>query len=945
MEQMLLMAVTPTEQIYGIIGDEGGRNGVVVGSNYVTHVPLWGYLTRVPDIVPISSPVHDRLWSNPVALRLSATDREKVKHFLTDTLDVKFPTRNTDMDDDFGLTTKSARYRLETKAKFTRKFEPYDPDAQDGDGDGIVQDGTPWERPALARIIDAAGRELRRGLDTPKRPAGSRIVDPDGKPVNYTPAEDNDSDLPTIGNVENVSDEVGNLASTPQAPRNQPGQPLKSTTPLSDHGASTLKERGLRSVRDRTKLPEPAKPGEVEEVKPVKPEKVEEVKPKTPKDQEKLDKPALLEDGDLPGHTIESADRPDLVKPEKPRSPYTPAPPPLAGRAQEIADEADGDYGKFMELLNKEGFVVFDYETTGLQDGNIPVQIGAVRVQDGKIVERFNVFTNPERALSDWSKANLKNVDGEPLTDEWLANQQSLSAAHQQLADFLGDSIIVAHNLPYDGEIITRMMAEADIDYTPGGSIDTLSLLRTAVPKGDDTVSSHGLGSLTEFFDVNLGDAAHTADADSEATAEMLQKAMAWAAANGSTPDIFDADKQKALYEDAKKKHAEQRKKYEADLAQYQLDLDEYQRAVAKATNPSSDTPAVPKVRDPRPSDKLTGHAKVKALHAEMVDKYGNPETMDEARKILVKLFPNAKITVPTKYDETGHKLQPAERGAVLGMMAAAEDFPDAARGVDILTIGNNSRRGAYGSAGYTYDGLATLNMHSQVNNGLKNALPGSHVPVKVGFAAADAGASPDEVNTYFGFAVAVHEMGHVQHGVRILEWMGGKEAAFKKVFDMTDEEFEDEAEKARERLRSYYDDSVDVFGFAAREDYSEPSRADVLTEVIRFSEPVSEFAAAIFSKDGTYRYHFDSLSDDQIKESIDNMTVSGYAKSNPLEGVAESIAAKILGMEGVENNPMLDWISPDLKQANITSDEDLPGVKGFVSACGDWSTPDRKPR
>lgn len=295
----------------------------------------------------------------------------------------------------------------------------------------------------------------------------------------------------------------------------------------------------------------------------------------------------------FPGVTSDSADRPELVKPERPRSPFKPSPPPLSGRAQELADEAEGDFETFMELLDKEGYVVFDYETTGLQDGNIPVQIGAVRIKDGKIVERFNVFTNPQRPLSDWSKENLKDRDGNPLTDEWLAGQTDLAEAHRQLAEFMGDSIIVAHNLPYDGEIIDRMMKDAGIDHQPSGSIDTLMLLRSAVPKGDGETGPerHTLGSLADFFGVDLGDAAHTADADSEAAALVLKRAMAWSKDNDSDPEIFDAEKQKELFDAATKKYNIDRKKYEEALKQYQADLADYERAIAKADEPEPEVP------------------------------------------------------------------------------------------------------------------------------------------------------------------------------------------------------------------------------------------------------------------------------------------------------------------------------------------------------------------
>jgi DNA polymerase III epsilon subunit-like protein len=246
--------------------------------------------------------------------------------------------------------------------------------------------------------------------------------------------------------------------------------------------------------------------------------------------------------------------------------PFKPSPPPLWGKAQELADQCGGDYQKFMDLLDEEGFVVFDYETTGLDDGNVPVQIGAVRIKGGKTVARFNVFVNPERPLSDWSKENLKNADGAPLTDAWLESQTSLRDSHEQLVDFLGDGIIVAHNFPFDGEILERITREHGIEYHPTGTIDTLSLLRQAVRRGGNGASgpeNHKLPTLATYFGVDLGDRAHTADADSEAAAEVLRRGMAWAAEKNVRSKVFDGAFQQRNYEAAWQR-------YEEELAEYE---------------------------------------------------------------------------------------------------------------------------------------------------------------------------------------------------------------------------------------------------------------------------------------------------------------------------------------------------------------------------------------
>ena len=67
------------------------------------------------------------------------------------------------------------------------KLEPYESRAIDGDGDGIVQEGTAWERPVGTRLLDEAGLEIRPGVTSGIRPTGAQVVDPSGSAVQYRP--------------------------------------------------------------------------------------------------------------------------------------------------------------------------------------------------------------------------------------------------------------------------------------------------------------------------------------------------------------------------------------------------------------------------------------------------------------------------------------------------------------------------------------------------------------------------------------------------------------------------------------------------------------------------------------------------------------------------------------------------------------------------------------
>jgi hypothetical protein len=113
------------------------------------------------------------------------------------------------------------------------KLEPYDPDAQDGDGDGIVQEGTAWERPAGTRLLLQSGLEVVRGETSTARPQGLRSVGSDGREVPHTP-----------------SWMRGQTTLTPVA---------EPKTSLSDVGVRSLKESGFPDVRT---LAAPSKPQE-----------------------------------------------------------------------------------------------------------------------------------------------------------------------------------------------------------------------------------------------------------------------------------------------------------------------------------------------------------------------------------------------------------------------------------------------------------------------------------------------------------------------------------------------------------------------------------------------------------------------------------------------------------------------------------------------------------
>ena len=280
---------------------------------------------------------------------------------------------------------------------------------------------------------------------------------------------------------------------------------------------------------------------------------------------------------------------PQIEKPSRPREPDNG---PYTGRFLEVFNGVK-DFEEFRDRYRKQDIIYFDYETTGFgADGNMPVQIGAVRMRGGQVIERFNVFVNPGMPLGDWAKRELRDGSGNPLTDSWLAQQASQKSAHEQLIEFFGeDALLGGQYTPFDLEVFDRVTKDLGISYKPGGVIDSKALSDELLPRwtpdkpdGPSWISpktgkkegTSSLGPLAEYLGVDLGDGWHTADADAEASALVTERMLDRAVANpGTTPrTILDPDEMPNIVE-------RRRKKYKADMEQYERDKIDYEAAVS----------------------------------------------------------------------------------------------------------------------------------------------------------------------------------------------------------------------------------------------------------------------------------------------------------------------------------------------------------------------------
>ena len=264
------------------------------------------------------------------------------------------------------------------------------------------------------------------------------------------------------------------------------------------------------------------------------------------------------------GNPENEKDIPQAVAIPKPAQPQAPTMPVFQGEFARIARDAGGDWKKFRELLAGREIVVFDFETTGFkpEDGNEPWQVGGVKMKDGKIIDRFVVYMNPGRSIAgthagsngEDGKPNAVDADGNPLTDEYLAKQPDQAEAMRQFLEWMGpDALVVGQNLAFDDEVMRRTADKHGLDYAPAGMMDTLPMARGIfkdVPEEDKPKNISGkyvgkpgysLEALANHFGIKL-DNWHSADSDSEATAQILEKLIDKGIELDAGKDFFDVD-------------------------------------------------------------------------------------------------------------------------------------------------------------------------------------------------------------------------------------------------------------------------------------------------------------------------------------------------------------------------------------------------------------------
>ncbi len=172
-------------------------------------------------------------------------------------------------------------------------------------------------------------------------------------------------------------------------------------------------------------------------------------------------------------------------------------------------------------VLNDKGqsidseYVVFDIETTGLSPKhNKIIEIGAVRIKNGKICDTYNKFVNPEVAIP-YSITKLTSIN-----DSMVKEAPTIETILPDFLDYVGDAIMVAHNASFDTGFIKEFANRQGLpfDYT---IVDTMTLAHVLIPE----LGKYTLDRLCKQFGVSLENH-HRACDDAYATAEIFVKML-----------------------------------------------------------------------------------------------------------------------------------------------------------------------------------------------------------------------------------------------------------------------------------------------------------------------------------------------------------------------------------------------------------------------------------
>lgn len=165
-------------------------------------------------------------------------------------------------------------------------------------------------------------------------------------------------------------------------------------------------------------------------------------------------------------------------------------------------------------------YVVIDVETTGLDpEKDRIIELAAVRVVRNEVVDTFTSLVNPDIEISDF----ISNLTG--ITNEMLADAPRIQDILPSYLDFIGDAVVLGHNVVFDVKFVYCACMRCFSDGFPNNFADTLRWSKRLFPEFD----SYKLKDLIDRFNITVDDQ-HRALSDALAAHQCYQYMKQYAA-------------------------------------------------------------------------------------------------------------------------------------------------------------------------------------------------------------------------------------------------------------------------------------------------------------------------------------------------------------------------------------------------------------------------------
>ncbi|MDD2466758.1 MAG: 3'-5' exonuclease [Desulfobulbus sp.] len=156
--------------------------------------------------------------------------------------------------------------------------------------------------------------------------------------------------------------------------------------------------------------------------------------------------------------------------------------------------------------------IVFDFETTGHAPkyGDRPIEVGAVKIEQGIIVDRFQSLMNPGFTIS-WFIESLTGI-----SNELVAQAPPCETVMSQFAQWIGDLPLVAHNVGFD-----RAFLDAELKLLGRERTNPMACTVLTSRRVFPSAPNHKLATLVDFLGIETSGTYHRALADAEMTGHL----------------------------------------------------------------------------------------------------------------------------------------------------------------------------------------------------------------------------------------------------------------------------------------------------------------------------------------------------------------------------------------------------------------------------------------